>query len=384
MPVRILERLDGKNFHLRKTALVPGGLNFCFLLSGLCFILEGILLMGEVLFGVMTIRLVIPSALSYIIYSDNVELIIFAAYCFNYILVESLYVCIGFGIYINSRVEVEGWDLQLLFQKFAGSKSSAGRKKPDLKILILLCFLIFNLLGPASGIANADEALYGDAGNYFPAGFPSAGTEQLDMLEEILASRDFGGYREGWGIRFRYREDTETSDSDNASGFLFDELWVERIRRIFSYLLRTIVVLSALAFLVFVFYWYNNLRQSHIEEKPPDRGKTLSNPVLHGESPESLFSKAEDFFIRGNYREAWAACLSGYLGAYNKHHSLSFPADATEYGCLALLRKTLPAEAESFGELVDNWILFAYGGRNPARGAFEKALALGRGIGAGH
>ena len=110
-----------KQFGPRKKALAKGGLNFSAFLSVFGLAAEGILLSGEILFALISVQLFFPAAFSYI--EDNwkaVEVFAFIAFCLNYILVESLYVCMGFGLYINSRVELEGWDLQLLFSKFAG------------------------------------------------------------------------------------------------------------------------------------------------------------------------------------------------------------------------------------------------------------------------
>ena len=122
MPIRVLERIGRKQFGLRKKTLEAGGLNFCYLVSALGLVLEGMLLLGETLFVIMVTEVFSSTALGYMRDSpETIEIFIFAAFCFNFILVESLYVCMGFGLYINSRVEVEGWDLQLLFQKFAGS-----------------------------------------------------------------------------------------------------------------------------------------------------------------------------------------------------------------------------------------------------------------------
>jgi hypothetical protein len=89
---------------------------------------------------------------------------------------------------------------------------------------------------------------------------------------------------------------------------------------------------------------------------------------------------AEDFFRQGQIREAWAACLSGCLGAFAQYRNLSFPVGATEYGCLALVRKAHLSEAGGFEELVNNWILFVYGGKPPVEGAFEQALEYGRSL----
>jgi hypothetical protein len=46
----------------------------------------------------------------------------YTGWCVNFLVVESIYVCMGFGLYLNSRVEVEGWDLELLFRKFAARR----------------------------------------------------------------------------------------------------------------------------------------------------------------------------------------------------------------------------------------------------------------------
>jgi hypothetical protein len=110
-----------------------------------------------------------------------------------------------------------------------------------------------------------------------------------------------------------------------------------------------------------------------------------AEPLLYTESPESLFARAEEFYSKGQLRQAWAACLAGSMGAYSRHYSISFPAGATEYGCLKLLRELLPpAAAEGFAELVRSWVFFAYGNRLPTEGAFERVLALGRSVGVGN
>jgi hypothetical protein len=65
----------------------------------------------------MTLEMFSPDLFSsFIEYLDNLRGVIFFMYGFNYFLIESLYVCMGFGLYVNSRMEREGWDLQLLFQ----------------------------------------------------------------------------------------------------------------------------------------------------------------------------------------------------------------------------------------------------------------------------
>jgi hypothetical protein len=117
MPVRLLEGLRGKKARERLQDLEGRGLNFGILLTSFCLVLEYLLLAGEVIFCVMTLEMFRPGIFSSLTeYTKGLRGLLFFAYGVNYLLVESLYVCMGFGLYVNSRIEREGWDLQLLFQ----------------------------------------------------------------------------------------------------------------------------------------------------------------------------------------------------------------------------------------------------------------------------
>ena len=371
MPIRVLERIDGNQYRVRKKNLAAGGINFCSLISFLGFSLEAFLLLTKMVFAIAAVQTFFPWAQDLIWNNmEAFEIFIFAAFCFNYILVGSLYVCMGFGLYINSRVEVEGWDLQLLFQKFA------GRSQPGVPVLLLLCFFLA-LPQTAHGNTEPAQVPFDHVPFMGEGDIPSPGAGALEILENILASPDFGEYREGWGIRFREREQPERPQRDLSRL----ENWLERIRERSGYLLRGLVIIVMAAFVGAVLYWYwkNRWRFKGMSWNR-DKGKHYITPLFSPESPESLFGRAEDFFRAGNLREAWAACLAGCIGACTRYRSLSFPADATEYGCLELVHRALPAESGGFAALVRSWILLAYGGRPPGEGAFEAALAYGRSL----
>ena len=376
MPVRVLEHLDRKQFGPRKKTLSAGGLGFCSFISGLGLGMEVMLLVGEALFVTIITQMFFPGAFTYMRYNpDALEIFIFAAFCFNYILVESLYVCMGFGLYINSRVEVEGWDLQLVFQKFAGAEKSginAGIFGTNVKAVIFVCLFLARIFGPASQAVYAEEQV-----EYFPGDFPVAAAEALENLREITASADFGYTRDGWEIRFKKSPDDawEMPDMELAP-------WAEKIRRIFSVMLKFLVILAAAGSLGLALFWLRKYRANSFRRNLfRDGEKDYVNPLLSAESPESLFARSSDLYNKGCLREAWAACLAGCIGACSRYRSVSFPVDATEYGCLDLVRAALPEAEKDFGELVRSWVLFAYGGRTPSREAFERALAYGRSIG---
>jgi hypothetical protein len=100
-------------------------------------------------------------------------------------------------------------------------------------------------------------------------------------------------------------------------------------------------------------------------------------------NPEMLFARARFFHESGFLKQAWAHCLAGTLAAW-RQRGIVFPPDATEYDCLALVRKAASGEgvsgSEGFAGLVDVWVSFAYGGRMPSAEDFEVSLHYGQSL----
>jgi hypothetical protein len=112
MPLRILESLKGAKLKQRKQSLDRGGIKFCVTLTILCGALEIILWCGEILFLYLLDDLFDINLLSS---GDGHSKFwhVYILYLINYIIVETIYVCAGFSLYINARIIVEGWDLQI-------------------------------------------------------------------------------------------------------------------------------------------------------------------------------------------------------------------------------------------------------------------------------
>jgi len=120
MPLVVLENLKGKNYSRRKALLTRNGLGFGASLTIIClgmsYIMEGGIMVF--VYGVMDIfQEGYAGTLMEFLTERTTAASILAGICF--ILTETLYVCMGFGLYINSRVETEGWDIELYFKKYA-------------------------------------------------------------------------------------------------------------------------------------------------------------------------------------------------------------------------------------------------------------------------
>jgi hypothetical protein len=415
LPLRVLENLKFRGLSRRKKTLQRGGLDFCAFISILGLSLETVLLGGELLFSLALAGLFRPDLLSGLWENlGNIEIFIFAAYCLNYILTESLTVCMGFGVYINSRVEVEGWDIEILLRRFAESGaersgpaldktaesplpegSAADRGKSQAAPLggagVLLLLWLAPVLFPLPGYAGGPESA-GMSGEVLSGSFEDlfAGQDEDasgEILAEILGSPDFGSEREGWGIRFKNR---------GEAGELPEYLpapWMEAVKKGFAYVLRFCVILVLGGAAVFLILRLAKLRRWGSPSPKNGSSRNLFDPPP--EAPGALLNRAELFYGQGRYRDAWALCLAGAIAAYDRYRGLSFPPDATEYECLALVRSAAggsspadgsrgeeggPGEARGFAALVLCWVSLAYGGKVPGPGAFESSLAFCRSL----
>jgi hypothetical protein len=348
MPVRLMEKLRPGEIARRRRVLQRGSLNFGCFLTLLGLGLEGMLLGGELLFFHM-LSLFPMGPAAWFLNQWDTDRLLFFAYGINYLFTESLYVSMGFGLYINSRVEVEGWDIQLLFRAFLNRKSgrNPGRKpRPAPGAALLLALFLL------PGLVRAENAA----------------PEQA--LREILASPDFGGERDGWGIRFKGGEEKEAAGPVRPS-------WTEESHEGAARILRAALVLAAAAVILLSIARLWKLRR----ETPPKTFRQFGPGPSPEKNPGERLRQARFLFARGNIREAWAACLEVFIGACERGGLVS-PPEATEYECLDLVRSWSASRGPEKGErvfrdfslLVSRWVALAYGGILPREGAFEETV----------
>ena len=348
MPARVLEprKKTGNKFADRIKLLKNGGLSYCFLLSCWGVALEIALLTGEILFFIL---MAVFLGMDFDIFSwsfiKSAEIYIFAAWCINYMLVETMYICKGFSLYINSRIEVEGWDIEVIFRSFAEKL----RKKKAGGLLIVLC--LFCLFLPVKSLA-AEEV-------------------PLEKLQNILESPDFGGEKDSWGIRFKNPPQERDIPDFNINPAL------EKLRLIFAYVLRffLIIFIAALAVLLFLYARkFINKRNFAANEY----AATILHETL-AENPQALLEKALYFFEQGNLRMAWGYCTAAAILSWMLYRGVDFPPNATENDCADIV-SSMPAfsrdEVQGFCHLIKHWVNFAYAGRLPPSGSFEEAAAF--------
>ena len=345
MPMRVLEKnlKPGKLTSIRKKHLKNGGMDYGFLLSiwGLC--IESVLLLGEYLFFTAINELMLGGNINMFDFAV-IEIYLFAAWCFNIMLIETIYVCMGFSLYINSRITVEGWDLEIIFKDFAeGFKEKA---KNAAAIILLAAFLFI----PSFSYAEDDIP--------------------LNELQKILDTEDFGGKKDSWGIRLK-----NNPDKEEKSKFNFDKLWelLNKLRDFFANGLRIFLVFMIAALFVLIMIYLRKIKlRKNIKNSVP--AINLLNTKIK-KDPKLLLEQALDYHKQGNIRLAWGFCTAAAIQSWQVYREINFPADATENDCVNIINlKTASADAGSFNKLINNWIHLAYAGRLPPEESFNEAV----------
>jgi len=353
MPERVLEprKKSGKEKAQRRKLLKNGGINFCFFITLWGIAVEFVLLLGEIIFVVFMASFLTDIGFSFTLeFWEKAEIYIFAAWCINYIIIETIYVCMGFSLYINSRINVEGWDLEIMFRGFAEkikSKKAAG-------LLAVFCFFCMFF-----------------SGNAFALDLQNDKTDvPLEVLQKILDSPDFGGEKDTWGIRFKEQPEPNNYNYD------FNPLY-EKLRMIFASALRIILIMLIAALAVFLFLYVRKLvNERNFSAKKSAASVLRGIPLLN---PDDLLEKAAYFFEHENLRTAWGYCTAAAILSWSLYRGLVFPPNATESDCADMV-KSMTAdntdEADAFCTLINDWINFAYAGQLPPTGHFEKAAAF--------
>jgi hypothetical protein len=275
----------------------------------------------------------------------------------------------GFGIYINSRVETEGWDIELLFKKIAEKKTKSPKAQtPALApiLAILLSSLVF--VFPAGAEETTMEESVPSAELLEPE---AAAASDAALLQEVLASPDFGQHKDSWKIQLKKK----TQDDARKEPLRFREF--PHLEEIFGIILRAAAVLAiASALCISVYLLYKRRRSVAALAFINKREKGTQRKTEKAEADAlALLEAAEALHGEGKIREGWALCFRAFLAALARR-GINFSGDATEYEALALTRqKSIETECrEKFETFIKHWISFAYGGRDPVVESFNSAI----------
>jgi len=287
--------------------------------------------------------------------------------------VEPFYVAGGFALYVNRRIWLEGWDIDLAFHKLEERVAARERRPPLARAAALGALLAALALAPLA--ARADESAPPDAPAASDAPAPSCdepGPEGAGAcVAAVLASEEFATVEK---IELWLPKESEP-EPDAEPGLLARlGLWLASLG---STLLRVVMWL-ALAFVVgaLAVAIVRALRargQSEAGAPLPDPGLRIGLDLRPESLPDDVVGESRARFAGGDAAGALSLLYRGALVHLVQRFGLALPASATEGECERIARDALDAGlAGDFRALSRAWVFCAYARAMPAPEAFAE------------
>lgn len=345
LPVWQLEEQSGRGFRQRCAILLRRGRTQAILLTLTCLSFHAV-----VFFSLLaTVSLFVPAGADFQVMdaafgsgSDRVrwlDVLLSLLPILSISFIEPFYVGGGFALYLNRRVELEGWDLEVAFRKTASRiAKTLGR---SLVVLMLLGFPV--TLSSQSPQPAAKEAL----------------AEVLKQPEFQVKQRK---------KRLQWKDDGSKQEPEPKAispGML--ELF-----RSLGVLAKWFVISLAVAAIAYV-VWRNRrvlTRRLHITSRE-DFPEILMGMDIRPETlPPGLDRIASRLWAEGNIREALALLYRGALAYLVHTHRAPISRGATEGDCLRKAQESLSASAaDYFKRLTHVWLQVAYADLEPEPGS---------------
>lgn len=243
-----------------------------------------------------------------------------------YAVVAPFYICCGFSLYLNRRIELEGWDIDIGFRKLI------QRIAPILAmILVVLCF--------DSSWAQSDQ----------PGGEDAQKSAMQHEIREIVDSDVISKKR----VRTAF--DIEPTPIE-ARSYPF----LQPILKILAWGL----LIAAVVFLLYQLRVWEYAR--FFRKEGANSRRIHSNvPQLKRELnlPDNVSREATALWNSGQCREALSLLYRGALYALVTHHRCKIDISFTEAACKREVKATVPSRSKSFDLITSGWQQLAYANR---------------------
>jgi hypothetical protein len=256
-------------------------------------------------------------------------------YAVAVLLLEPFYVAAGFGLYLNRRTLLEGWDIEVALRRIAERYATAA------SVLAVALFCVFS--------------------------FPEISHAQKDPKKEaaeVLKSKDFGYERDAMRWQSRNPDKPDKSERDPRA------LWgigyaLARVAEVLLWGLAAAAVAYALWFLARMLP--RGREPAPLPYRPPPAlfGMELAPETLPPDVPTAAAGLARE----GKLREALSLLYRGALSNLVHQRGVQLLPSHTEAEVLSLSGQEIHAYLE---KLIDAWRLCAYAKRIPAGADVER------------
>ena len=257
--------------------------------------------------------------------------------------IAPFYVCAGFGLYINRRIGLEGWDLYLGFQTLISRLS-------------VVCVAVLVLVPPINVVANQPSL--------DNATTPSSQTEVRSELDEIMQE-------------YIVKEETIRRPRAPEVG---DIGFLSFLFQIISYAIIGILVLLLVGLIVWVVIKLRIWEFVKRRSKSVDTEKATVSVVDDAQSgialPSNVVAEANLAWQQGRAREALSLLYRGALLYLIAKYSCPIQVCDTERTCARVIARRAPSLSAVFNKLSLHWQQVAYGKNVLADQEFRQLILL--------
>ncbi len=358
-PVTLLEEQKSKARSKRLSILHGRHTDIALTNQFVCFCCEIIITLG--LF--FSLIFFIPDDLELDLFNSYEELTLFGEWVvticgyFAMVLVMPFHTLAGFALYLNRRIELEAWDIEIAFRSLAQRKHQTTNR---LVASLLTGFLIIvsgNL--PSNSYAATDHNI----------------ESAKQLIEEVLNDKDFG--EEKLVRKWRFRNFVE-ENKDKIPEWLISivEWWEDNFEtgdadnnlNTTAFWLKLLLIGCFIMLLIYLYYRF----RGPLKRISTNRGSKSSPEVMFGldvraESlPDDIPAQVMKLWIQKQHREALGLLYRAALSHLIQQHSLAFKSSHTESECVALVQSRGIFElSQYFSRLTQMWKRLAYGHQLP-------------------
>jgi hypothetical protein len=262
----------------------------------------------------------------------------------------------GFALYLNRRIELEAWDIEISFRNLANRKR-IGESRPAglLASMVLASLIALAIPGSAEAAIDHDRE------------------SASKLIEEVLQGEDFGQQRTV--RKWRFKDWSEEVDEESFPEWMieFFEWWEENVDWSTDFsgaagLLKIVLVILAVVLVIYLLRRYrgplSSLGRGARRETAPE--VLFGLDVTPQSLPADVPAQVMQLWAAGSYREALSLLYRASLSRLIEKYELAFRASHTEAECAALVRaQGVDSLSEYFWQLTLVWRRLAYGHQVP-------------------
>jgi hypothetical protein len=273
---------------------------------------------------------------------DKPGLLVYALPILATAVLEPFYVAAGFGLYLNRRVQLEAWDLELAFRRLAQRlKAGLGRA---VAVLLLAAACL--------------------AAPQMKAQAPAPRQDPKAELREVLKAPEFQTWSQERRLHWKGKRDA----GKGRPPFRFPEGFFKAIGLIFKWLIIT-AALSGLAWFLWRFARLRGGRGRDGEDRLAPPSDLFGLDIRPGSLPKDVAGAALALWRGGDRRAALSLLYRGALARLVHERGLEVSAGATEGDCLRAALPALQDDAGGYFRLLTRaWQAQAYAHREAEDG----------------